>query len=302
MASLSLPALSATALLSILVSSPPAFAHGELVRSISEVTAHLEAELRKPVNGHERAKLHLERGELYRLDRKFDLAARDYDAAERYEPQRQAIQIGRARMLFESGCGQPSREVLERFLRLQPGHAEALYLHAQVLVSLGWGARAVHQLDRALKEVSQPDPDHYLARAEILVGLGKPHLPRALAGLDEGMARLGPIVSLDSRAIDLELALGRHDRALGRIDRQAAATIRKDVWLARRADVLDRAGRKAQARKARQQALQVQRSLPPALQKRPATRELQQRLLAEIQTKPRTPIHTQIQAQPGGPR
>ena len=86
MASLSLPALSATALFSLLVSSPPAFAHGELVRSISEVTAHLEAELRRPVDGHHRAKLYLERGELYRLNRDFTRAAQDYDAAEKHEP------------------------------------------------------------------------------------------------------------------------------------------------------------------------------------------------------------------------
>jgi tetratricopeptide (TPR) repeat protein len=278
----SLVSVSATAALSVLCTTPAAFAHGELERSIADVTAHLEAELRKPVSGHERAKLHLERGELYRLDRDFVRAAQDYDAAERYEPQRQAIYIARARMLFESGRSQPAREVLERFLRQNPGHAQALYLHAQVLVSLGWGARAVEQLDRALRDVSQPDPDHYLARAEILVGLGKPHLPRAVAGLDEGMARLGPVVSLDSRAIDLDLALGRHDRALARIDRQAAATIRKDVWLTRRADVLDQAGRKKEARAARQRALAALQTLPPALQKRPATLELQQRLVAAL--------------------
>ena len=282
MASLSLPALSATALFSLLVSSPPAFAHGELVRSISEVTAHLEAELRRPVDGHHRAKLYLERGELYRLNRDFTRAAQDYDAAEKHEPQRQAIYIARARMLFESGRGQPAREVIERFIAANPGHAEALYLHARVLVSLGWGARAVEQLDRALREVSQPDPDHYLARAEILVGLGKPHLVRAVAGLDEGIARLGPIVSLDSRAIDLDLALGRHDRALARIDRQAAATIRKDVWLARRADVLERAGRKRPAQDARRQALRALEALPPTLQRRPATLELRQRLMAAL--------------------
>jgi hypothetical protein len=280
MPKLSLPVLSAAAALLSWQNAPQALAHGDLAPTIAAVSAHLEAELKKPVNGHARAKLYLERGELYRLHREFGRAARDYDEAEKYEPARQDIQLARARMLFESGRDQGSREVLEGFLRQNPGHAEALYLHAQVLVSLGWGARAVEQLDRALVQLSQPDPDHYLARAEILVGLGKGLLPRAIAGLDEGIARLGPLVSLDSRAIELELALGRHDGALARIDRQGAATIRKDLWLARRAEVLDQAGRPRAALEARRAALHALQALPPALQRRPATLELRQRLMA----------------------
>ena len=92
-----------------------ALAHGELVRSIAEVSAHLEAELGKPVDATRRAKLYLERGELYRLNRDFARAARDYDAAELYDPQLEAISLARAHMLFDSGRSEPARQVLERF-------------------------------------------------------------------------------------------------------------------------------------------------------------------------------------------
>jgi tetratricopeptide (TPR) repeat protein len=275
-------ALPLVAMLILGAGAAPAWAHGDLARNIAEVTAHLRAELARPVDGHLRAKIHLERGELYRLHREFSRAARDYDAAERYEPGLQAIPLARARMWLESGRPVASRRVLERFLASHPGHAEALTLHARVLVALGRGARAVQALDQALRELTQPEPDHYLARADILAGLGRRHLPRALMGLDEGITRMGPLVSLDERAIDLEVALGRHDQALARIDRQAAATIRKDVWLARRADVLDRAGRTDDARQARREALALLRALPPPLQSRPATRQLLQQLTTAL--------------------
>ena len=40
------------------------------------------------------------------------------------------------------------------------------------------------------------------------------HLDEALRGLDEGIKRLGPIVTLELYAIDLELAHKRYDSAL----------------------------------------------------------------------------------------
>ena len=149
-------------------------------------------------------------------------------------------------------------------------------------MKLGWGLKAVSFIDRAIARIAQPEPDHYLARADTLASLGDRHLPRAVAGIDEGIKRLGPLVSLDSRAIDLEVQLGRFDSALGRVDRQAAATVRKDMWLARRAEVLDRAGRRQEARASRQQALSAIASLPIQLQNRKATTDLKQQLVAAL--------------------
>ena len=41
---------------------------------------------------------------------------------------------------------------------------------------------------------------------------------RAVAGLDEGVQRLGPLVTLHLAAVELELDRGQHDRALARIE------------------------------------------------------------------------------------
>jgi tetratricopeptide (TPR) repeat protein len=264
------------------LSASVAFGHGDLDRQIAEVSARIETELRQPVDGPRRAQLHFDRGELHRLHGDWRRAQADYDQAIRYQPDLHAVELARARLLLDTGRPRRAKQAVEKFLSGQVDHPEGLFLQAQILVKLGWGLKAVSFIDRAIARIAQPEPDHYLARADILASLGDRQLPRAIAGLDEGIKRLGPLVSLDSRAIDLELKLGRHDSALGRVDRQAAATIRKDMWLARRAQVLDRAGRRQEARASRQQALGAIATLPAHVQNRQATMDLKQQLVSAL--------------------
>jgi tetratricopeptide (TPR) repeat protein len=260
----------------------PALAHGDLDRQIIELTARIEAESKRPVDAGLRAQLHFDRGELHRLHGEWSWAQADYGQALRYRPDLHAVELARSRLLLESGRPRRAQAAVQRFLKAEVDHPDGLFVEAQILAKLGWGLKAVTFLDRAISRLGQPEPDHYLSRADVLAGLGKAHLPRAVAGLDEGIQRLGPLVSLDSRAIDLDLALGRHDSALRRADRQAAATIRKDLWLARRADILDRAGRRPEARATRQQALGAIASLPAHVQNRKATLDLKQQLAAAL--------------------
>jgi hypothetical protein len=63
----------------------------------------------------------------------------------------------------------------------------------------------------------------------------------------------------------------------------AALSPRKDPWLARRAEILERAGRRAEARATYRSALAALESLPPARRSAPATHELEQRLRAAVQ-------------------
>ncbi len=189
----------ALAFCGVAVQSAPASAHGDLHAQIVEVTAALAVELRKPVDGHERANLYLARGELYRQHRKWKKAAADYDAAKRYEPDFDAVDLARGKMLLESGQLSQARRVLEAYLTDHVDHPEALLLAAEVLVKQGRPLAGVALFDRAIARHPQPEPDHFIARAEILERLGPRHRARAIAGLEEGMARLGRIISLQER-------------------------------------------------------------------------------------------------------
>jgi predicted Zn-dependent protease len=104
----------------------------------------------------------------------------------------------------------------------------------------------------------------------------------ALGGLDEGIARLGPLVSLEQPAIELELQARRWDQALHRLDRLAAQSPRKESFHERRGQILLQAGRRAEARQAFRAALFALAALPPAQRATPAMAELEARLRRQL--------------------
>ena len=96
----------------------------------------------------------------------------------------------------------------------------------------------------------------------------------ALRGIDEILARLGPVVTLQLTAIDIEVHRGDMDGALRRIDAAMTTTPRNEGWLELRGDILMCAGRAAEARQAYTAALEAMASLPP---ERRATRAVADR-------------------------
>lgn len=105
---------------------------------------------------------------------------------------------------------------------------------------------------------------------------------RPLAGLDDGLRRLGNLVTLQDAAIALEIALGRIDAALARVDRMLADLPRKESWLARRGEILAASGRDDDARQAFTDALMTLERLPAPLRETAAMRDLQARLRSKL--------------------
>jgi tetratricopeptide (TPR) repeat protein len=242
-----------------------ASAHGDLHEQIEAVSAALRSDPSNAVLVHKR-------GELYRAHCDYKAALADYARAERLDPGLSVVQLSRGRALLEWGRAAPARAALTSFLREQPDHAEALLLRARCQARLG--ARTAAELDfqTALRVLADPLPDLYLERAENLRAAGR--VEPALAALEQGIARLGPLVTLQNAALGLELRLARFDAALARLDGMLAEAPRPEQLLAQRAEILQRAGRGEEACAARAQALGAIAQLPPAKQRLPSTREL----------------------------
>ena len=228
-------------------------AHEGLHEQIVAVTAKIR---RDPKN----ASLYLQRGELHRLHRDWTRAAADYDRAARLEPSLTIVDLARGKMLFESNRLQPAKFVLDRFLRRQPDHVEGFITRARVLAKMGARVQAAQDFTQAL--TSTPDSELYLERAQVLAE-DERHIEDALRGLDEGIRRLGPLVTLQLFAIDLESRRKNYDAALARLDLIAAQSERKEMWLVRRAEILRNAGRIDEARATFKAALLAIESLPP---------------------------------------
>jgi tetratricopeptide (TPR) repeat protein len=173
------------------------------------------------------------------------------------------VELARGKMLFESGKLQRAKLTLDRFLTQQPAHYEGLLTRARVLAKLGASTDAANDFTSALAASSAPEPELYLERARVLAA-DEQRIGEALRGLDEGINKLGPVVTLQLAAIELELCSKNYDGALTRLDQIAAQSERKEAWLVRRGDILKLAGRDEQARAAFNAALVAIDSLPAA--------------------------------------
>lgn len=254
----------------------PSFAraHEGLHEQIVAITARIK---RDPKN----AALYLQRGELHRLHHDWARAAADYDRASRLQPGLVVVDLGRGKMLFESRRFQQAKFVLDRFLRQQPRHVEGLVTRGRVLAKIGVRLEAAKDFTAALALAAAPEPELYLERAQVLAG-DERYIQDALRGLDEGIKQLGPLVTLELAAIDLELRGNNYDAALTRLDVITAQSERKETWLVRRGEILKAAGRNEEARKAFSDAIAAIESLPPARRQSRSMTALQLRARSAI--------------------
>jgi tetratricopeptide (TPR) repeat protein len=263
------------------LSLPPAHAHGDLQPRIEALTSQIESHPRN-------ARLYLQRGELHRLDADPAAALADYDRAERLDPCLAAVYFCRGVALRQFAWPEHARDSLDRYLALQPDDAQALLERGHVRLELREYVGAARDFTRAIQRPDPPRPEVFLDRAQAQAAAGDTHLDEALRGLDEGIRKLGPLVTLQLAAIDLELRLRRWDAALARLETIAAQSGRKETWLARRAEILEQAGRAAEAHAAFEAAQQAITALPERLRGQQATMELEARVrtgVARVETR-----------------
>ena len=249
-------------------------AHPEIEARVEIVTKQIE---REPGN----AALFIKRGQLHHTHRDWEAALRDFDRAAELDPNAYVIHVRRGETLLEAGRAEDAKQALDKFLGFNGDHAEANVLRARALAQLGAVNEAIADLNRAIARSTRPQPDWFLERAR-LSATQVDGIDEALRGLEEGMTRLGPLVTLETLAIDLELRRGRHDAAVARIDKLASLMPRKEQWLVRRAEVLADAGRVSEARDSLNAALTAINTLPASRRRTKAVLDLEAQARASL--------------------
>ena len=117
--------------------------------------------------------------------------------------------------------------------------------------------------------LTNPRPELFLERAALH---GSPR--EAIRSLDAAIARIGPVHTLQLRALQLEESAGLIDSALVRLEAIADHSERKETWLKRRGDLLVRAGRGREALHSYTEALAAIAALPAWLRESPDTLQL----------------------------
>jgi len=142
-------------------------------------------------------------------------ALSDIEAAERLSDR---IEVSYLRGLYFVAREQPQQAIdaFGDYLARYPGHTPSIHGRAKVYEKLGQTEKAIYDYQYLLGVSSKPSPDYYLELARLESTLVPCGLQLALRSLDRGIARLGPLVSLQAAAIDFEIERGDYRQALAR--------------------------------------------------------------------------------------
>jgi tetratricopeptide (TPR) repeat protein len=197
--------------------TPPAVAHEPLDAQVADLTRRIEAD-------PDDAALRLRRAELHRLRQEWPQALADYRMARSLDPRLDAVDLCVGMLWLDRARPRRAVRALDRFVARHPDHDGALAARARARAVLGRYLAAAEDLSRAISTPggrSPALPDYYLERARALLAAGPHHVDAAIRGLEEGVERLGRPASLLRELVDLELRVGRVDRALAHLEQIA---------------------------------------------------------------------------------
>ena len=257
--------------------SMPVTAHGPGHDEINKITAQLSEQ-------GEQADLYLKRGRIFESNQLWQEAMDDFNRAAQLDPGYVEFDLDRARLSYSAGDYLRALDFINLYLLRDGFTTEAWLIQARSYRQLSQYQQAVKSYQAAMTNLSnfeaRPLPEWYIEFADTLLLTGDK--VKALAIMQKGIDRLGAISVFQVKAAELEVDLGLYDSALGRIDQLLSQSQRKDLWLARRADILARAGRQQEARQTYAEALAALQRLPLRMQNQPVSRELADSLQARI--------------------
>ena len=264
-------------------------AHGETELRIAAVTAALNS------GSTNAAELYLQRGELHREHQQWDLAEADYQSAAHAGAEAEKIEVCRGWLLTDSGQLEVAEnkftEVLNRFSK----DGDAFIGRARVEAKLGKNDAAIADFERGTALQSKPTPEDILTLARLHAQAER--TDKALKTLDAGIIKVGPLLALETYALDLELRSTNAVAALARVDTIVEHAPRKELWLAKRGEILLQAHRLPEAQQSFIAALRAIDSLPPRLQQSPSMVQLQAHIRTAMAESKRAASATVVKAE-----
>ena len=237
----------------LLLASSGVLAHG----THSRLLAHVDAALAKqPENGglwYRRAQLDFEHEDLAE-------SLLDLEKTAQFAPGQFPVLWLKGRVLDAAGNYEEALSALDAFIAGAPKHWGALASRARVEGKLGRNEDAVDDFKSALANHPDAGPDLIQEVAEALAAHGL--TDESVRVLENGLARLSRISSLQIKLIEIEMSAARYDSALARLNDFQQSAPRPEPWMAKRAGLLAGAGRFAESRAAWQSVISHLRQLP----------------------------------------
>jgi len=255
--------------------APIASGHGDRSEYLAALDARIDAQPDSVPHLLERAEVHRRLGHA-------EEALADLDRVLGLAPGTHRVHYPRGLIHLDEGRFDEAESSLRRFLEAAPNNPSGRLALADALTGQGRHLAAAREIELAIEAQPTPVPDHFLARARAYLAAGEPR--QAVAGLDEGMRAIGPIVALQKLAIEIELDRGNHRGAVARIDEVLAGIDRKETWLVRKAHVLLAASRYREAEDTFHLAREALGSLPKRIRSSPAMLALAESISTHLNT------------------
>lgn len=266
--------LSGACLIAVALHASLAQAHGDTHASIALVSQRIAAE---PDNLSWR----LRRAEMFRSHHQWSDAERDLAHVRERAPDATVWRLPLARLRLDQGRPADALAVLAPVSPPDASDAVRLRLHAQALSALGRYAEAAALQAARLAVLDAPEVGDYLDWAGDATRAGD--VAMGLRALDAGMQRLGPLVVLQRRAVEIEQGQRHWPEALARLATLLQSSPRKEGLLLWRAQIERQADLPAQALASLAEASAALELLPPA----PRTASAMTTLRAQIEAERR---------------
>lgn len=171
-------------------------------------------------------------------------------------------------------------EVLDDFIPTHPHHAGAHRERGHARLQRGDIDGAIDDLGKAIALSPSPGPEQFVDLANALHAAGESE--SASEVLDEGIQALGMNPSILHAAIRIEVQGGLWDQALRRVDAMQSIAPAPETWMLRRAEILERAERPEESRRAWQDLFDHLESLPSLERGTPLNRGILQSARAAL--------------------
>jgi predicted Zn-dependent protease len=261
------------------------WAHGPLHEQILQLDAELAQRPDAP-------DLLARRAELYRAHGLFSEARLDLTALEKLQPDNLTNRLRRGLLELAARETNSAVEQLSAWVQRRPASLEGHYGLAHAFVLAGRPGEAVPHFNRVIDLTAQEPaeeavrqlgvrPELFLDRAKAQVAAGLA-VTNTLAGLDDAVARLGPLPVLQRFAAELEMKRGDVGAAVTRLGTIAERAERKERWWFQQGELFLQGGRTNEARAKFIAARDALDRLPEKLQRAWLATELRQQIDSKL--------------------
>lgn len=235
----------------ILATQSTALAHGDAHELIQSVTLLISESPNNAALVLRRAELNFAHGDL-------QAAEDDYLQVRKLQPEETIVSLGLARIRLAQSREKEALTLLDAFLLHQSNHAGGRTLRAELLEKRGDWQRAEKDLRAAA--TASTEPQFATLHAQLLERHGR--ADDAVRALDATSVARGRVPVLEQLALDIQERAGLTQGALNRLDKMINQEPRPDIWIIRKAKLLQKAGRTEEARSAWNQAAVAFEKIP----------------------------------------